>query len=97
MKPSAALANHRETLRAMAASHGLKDVRVFGSTARGEDQEGSDLDLLVTLERDDQFFAAIDLIVAIKRFDAGVTIDAVVDMMIKPAICDAAKADGIPL
>jgi len=38
-----------EVLR-IAASHGARDVRVFGSVARGEAKPGSDLDLLVNLD-----------------------------------------------
>jgi predicted nucleotidyltransferase len=34
---------------ALAAKHGVTDVRVFGSVARGEDGPDSDLDLLVHL------------------------------------------------
>lgn len=41
---------HREKIRELAANHGATDVRVFGSLARGEGTESSDLDLLVTLE-----------------------------------------------
>jgi predicted nucleotidyltransferase len=41
---------HREEILELAARHGASDVRVFGSLARGEGAEGSDLDLLVTLE-----------------------------------------------
>jgi len=37
-------------LRALAAKYGVKDLRVFGSYARGEAQPGSDLDLLVDIE-----------------------------------------------
>ena len=33
-----------------AAAHGARNIRVFGSTARGEAHAGSDLDLLITLE-----------------------------------------------
>lgn len=33
-----------------AAQNGARDVRVFGSVARGEEREASDFDLLVTLE-----------------------------------------------
>lgn len=42
-----ALAAHREELVALAARHGLTDVRVFGSVARGTDRPGSDLDIVV--------------------------------------------------
>jgi hypothetical protein len=37
-------------LRALAAKYGVKDLRVFGSYARGEAGPGSDLDLLVDIE-----------------------------------------------
>jgi len=47
MRPSEALQRHRDALLALSARYGLRNVRVFGSAARGEDQDGSDLDLLV--------------------------------------------------
>lgn len=47
MRPSQALALHRARIRQIALSHHVRDVRVFGSSLRGEDVEGSDLDLLV--------------------------------------------------
>ena len=37
---------HRKDLVATAAAHGVSNLRVFGSVARGEDQPGSDVDLL---------------------------------------------------
>jgi hypothetical protein len=47
MRPSRALALHRDRIRQIALSHHVDDIRVFGSALRGEDIEGSDLDLLV--------------------------------------------------
>jgi uncharacterized protein len=47
MRPSQALALHRARIRQIALSHHVRNVRVFGSALRGEDIEGSDLDLLV--------------------------------------------------
>jgi predicted nucleotidyltransferase len=47
MRPSQALALRRARIRQIALSHRVKDIRVFGSASRGEDIEGSDLDLLV--------------------------------------------------
>lgn len=41
---------HREEIRRIAASHGARNVRLFGSVARGEDASSSDIDLLVDLE-----------------------------------------------
>jgi len=40
----------RKDIVAMAASCGASDVRLFGSVARGEDDEASDVDLLIRLE-----------------------------------------------
>ena len=40
---------HRAEILAMAERNGLRDVRVFGSMARGDADETSDVDLLVTL------------------------------------------------
>lgn len=47
MRPSHALAAHREAIRDIAARHRVQNIRVFGSVLRGEDTDGSDLDLLV--------------------------------------------------
>lgn len=39
-----------DSIRATAAAHGARDVRLFGSVARGDDAGGSDVDFLVSLE-----------------------------------------------
>lgn len=46
-RPSAALLAGRSAVRKVLARHGLTNPRVFGSVARGDDTEASDLDLLV--------------------------------------------------
>ncbi|MGY6708075.1 MAG: nucleotidyltransferase family protein [Rhizobiaceae bacterium] len=47
MRPSEALKRHREEVLETIARYPVKNPRVFGSVARGEDTEGSDLDILV--------------------------------------------------
>jgi predicted nucleotidyltransferase len=47
MRPSEALARHRDEVLRIIARYPVGNPRVFGSVARGEDKEGSDLDLLV--------------------------------------------------
>jgi predicted nucleotidyltransferase len=42
--------DRRAEILEIAAEHGARDVRVFGSLVRGEAQPDSDVDLLVTLE-----------------------------------------------
>jgi predicted nucleotidyltransferase len=40
----------KEEVQKIARQHGARNLRVFGSVARGEAAEGSDLDLLVEME-----------------------------------------------
>ena len=47
MRPSAALASHREALRQLCHRFGFAHPRVFGSVLTHTDTEESDLDLLV--------------------------------------------------
>ena len=47
MKPSVALAQHRNRIREIVARHHAANARVFGSVLQGVDRDGSDLDLLV--------------------------------------------------
>lgn len=47
MKPSHALESNRMAIRVVVARHRARNARVFGSVLRGNDVEGSDLDLLV--------------------------------------------------
>ncbi len=46
------LEEKREEIVRIAAKHGARNVRVFGSAARGEADESSDIDLLVDMEPD---------------------------------------------
>ena len=47
MKPSASLELQRHAVRAAAARYQTTNPRVFGSVVRGDDADGSDLDVLV--------------------------------------------------
>ena len=47
MKPSEALERHRADIRRIVEANRARNPRVFGSVLRGEDEEGSDLDILV--------------------------------------------------
>ena len=44
------LDEHRAEILRVASAHGASNVRVFGSRARGEGDERSDVDILVQLE-----------------------------------------------
>ena len=45
--PREVLREHRSEILALLADRGVRDVRVFGSLARGDEDVHSDIDLLV--------------------------------------------------
>lgn len=45
------LKDSRDEILRIAAQHGARNVRLFGSAARGEASDGSDLDFLVEMEQ----------------------------------------------
>jgi predicted nucleotidyltransferase len=47
MRPSTSIAEHGDQVREILERAGLRNARLFGSTARGEDTDQSDVDLLV--------------------------------------------------
>ncbi|MEO7274852.1 MAG: nucleotidyltransferase family protein [Vicinamibacterales bacterium] len=44
--------HHRDAILRIAAHHGARNVRLFGSAARGDHRPESDVDLLVEMESD---------------------------------------------
>lgn len=57
----ALVARHRDEIVAIAARHGARKVRVFGSVARGDAGVSSDLDLLVDFEPGSSLFDLLHL------------------------------------
>ncbi len=51
----------KERIAPVLREHGVRRAAVFGSTARGEDRPGSDLDLLVEFEQGRSLLDLIDL------------------------------------
>lgn len=75
-RPSKALADHREAILGLAQQHKARDVRVFGSVARGQDTSGSDIDLLVRFEPEADLFDLADFVLALEDL-TGVHVDVV--------------------
>ena len=57
----AMLIRRRTTIRRIAAKHGARDLRVFGSLVTGTPNRSSDIDLLVTLAPSRSFLDAVRL------------------------------------
>lgn len=62
MRPSVSLEKHRAELEGVLQKYPMfSNIRVFGSVARGEDKEGSDLDLYVDAAKGTTLFDLGDL------------------------------------
>jgi len=61
MQVSNELKNKKEEILQIAASHGVKSIKVFGSVARGEKTKNSDIDIIIKFEEGRSLFDLIDL------------------------------------
>lgn len=55
------LASNRELILRLAAIHGAKNIRVFGSAVREDFSSESDLDLMVEMEQDRDYLDLVGL------------------------------------
>jgi predicted nucleotidyltransferase len=83
-------------IREAAKRHGATRVRVFGSFARGDNRDGSDLDLLIELEPGRSL---LDLIAIKQDLEdlLGVRVDVVTERSISPYLRDIVLKEAIAL
>jgi predicted nucleotidyltransferase len=86
----------RDAILRIAAQHGARNVRVFGSAARNEATEESDVDLLVDLEPDRSLLDQVALKQDLEEL-LGCTVDVVVEGGISPYLEDQILAEAVPL
>ncbi len=92
----ALLKEKREDILRIAARHGAGNVRVFGSVARGEADERSDIDLLVTMEPDKSLLDHAALWLELKDL-LGCEVDVVSENGLRPRMRERVLNDAIPL
>ncbi|MGE5401907.1 MAG: nucleotidyltransferase family protein [Ignavibacteriales bacterium] len=79
------LRQKRERILQIASLHGAKDLRIFGSIARNEQNESSDIDLLVKMEKGTTLLKHISLVHALEE-ELGTKVDVVSENAIKGRI-----------
>lgn len=89
-RPSLPLAQHAAAIVERARSLGFSNVRVFGSTARGEDGFGSDIDLLVTPSPSTDLFDLALLADEVEEL-TGFRADVVSDSQVPDAFANAVR------
>jgi len=86
----------REDILHLCAKYGARNVRVFGSVARGEADEGSDLDLLVELEPGRTLFDLGGLQYELEQL-LGRRVDVVTERGLKRRIRERVLREAVPL
>lgn len=83
-------------IRRLGDRYGIRNIRVFGSVARGETGPDSDLDLLVEYVPGHGGFAFVDFCDEVEKL-LGRTVDVVTEKSLHPVIRDEVLAEAVPL
>jgi predicted nucleotidyltransferase len=98
--PREVLRAHRTKILARLSELGGRDVRVFGSLARGDDDPHSDIDLLIELPEGDsvgnELLTVLGLSEELSEL-VGTRIDVATPRTLRDEVRDAAVSEAIPL
>src|SRR5690348_4147979 len=97
MRPSEALAKHRDEVLRIIARYPVSNPRVFGSVARGEDKDGSDLDLLVEPEFGVTTFVHLDQLANELNAVLGLGVDVVTPGGLRKPVAERIRRELRPL
>jgi len=86
----------RDEILRVAAQHGARKIRVFGSVARGEADERSDVDFLVDLEKGRSLFDLGGLLMDLQTL-LGRPVDVITEKGLKSRIRDRVLHEAVPL
>ncbi len=90
------LRQRSEEILRICAKYGARNVRVFGSVARGEADEHSDIDLLVEFEPDRSLLDHAALWLELQEL-LGRRVDVVSERGLKPRIRERVLREAVPL
>jgi predicted nucleotidyltransferase len=90
------LKEKRDVILAAARRHGVRNIRIFGSVARGEDDSESDIDFLVDMEPDRSILDHASLLIELQQL-LGRKVDVVSERGIKNRIRERVLREAIPL
>ena len=86
----------REEIIRLAGKYGARNVRVFGSLARGESGTGSDLDLLVEMEPGRSYLDLVGLWQELEE-RLGRKVDVITDGGVSPHLREKIYKEAVPL
>jgi hypothetical protein len=88
--------SRRDAILEIAGRYGAHDVRVFGSVARGDAKEGSDLDLIVRFDPGRSLLDHGGLIMDLREL-LGVKVDVIDEEAMRERFRNHAMKEAIPL
>ena len=91
-----ALRRRRDELVPLAARCGARALRVFGSVARGEADEQSDVDFLVDFEPGRSLFDQADLLIALEDL-LGTRVDVATEAALRPRVRERVLREAVAL
>ena len=86
----------REEILLVAAHRGARNVRVFGSVARGDNDEKSDVDFLVEMEPGRTLFDLSGLPLDLESL-LHVSVDVVSERGLRPRVRERVLSEAVPL
>ena len=86
----------REDILRLAARHGARNIRIFGSVARGDAGPDSDLDVLVDMEPGRSLFDMGGLLMDLQDL-LGCPVDVVTEKGLRERIRDRVLKEAVPL
>ncbi|MGH4022596.1 MAG: nucleotidyltransferase family protein [Pseudonocardiaceae bacterium] len=86
----------RAAILEIADRHGVRDIRVFGSVARGDADIGSDVDFLVELEPGRSLFDLGGLLMDLRDLLGG-SVDVVTPAGLRERVRSRVMRDAVPL
>ncbi len=90
------LKNKRKDILRIASKYGARNIRIFGSLARGEAREDSDIDFLVDMESGRSLFDLGGLLMDLQNLLAQ-KVDVVTEKGLRPRIRDRVLKEALPL
>jgi hypothetical protein len=87
---------HRPEILAAASSCGARNIRVFGSTARGQDDDRSDIDFVISLEPGRTLLDIARLEIRLERV-LGRRVDVVTDDSLIEPVRSTALKEALPV
>lgn len=96
MKPSISLEQRRDQVREVLQRFRMRNPRIFGSVARGQDTEQSDLDILVDAPPGTSLYDLAGVEIELEAI-LGCKVEVLTKGFLAPDVAERADADLVPI